>query len=119
MPNTCKKVGTNFKINIMKTQLFGIAAIVLAFAGSAFTSAKSADSNVKRINYFWYYHNPGTSTYTLLSSTPSSTPPSGTPSCPTVVTVPENCLKGFETDPGAANAATTTAQQNIPRQLTP
>jgi hypothetical protein len=100
----------------MKTQLFGIAAIVLAFAGSAFTSAKSAENNAKLTDYYWYYNNPVTHAYEAQGL--SSTPPGGI-SCPSVVSQPQNCLKGFTTDPGAANAATTTAQQNIPRQLVP
>jgi len=100
----------------MKTQLFGIAAIVLAFAASAFTSVKSAENNAKRTDYYWYYNNPATGVYDAKGL--SATPP-GSVSCPSVVTTPQNCLKGFITDPGAANAATTTAQQNIPRQLVP
>jgi hypothetical protein len=102
----------------MKTQLFGIAAIVLAFAGSAFTSAKSVENNAKRIDYYWYYNNPSTHAYELQSSTPTSTPPGGV-TCAPVVSTPQICLKGFTTDPGAANAATTTAQQTVQRQLIP
>ncbi|TCC98822.1 hypothetical protein [Pedobacter hiemivivus] len=102
----------------MKTQLFGIAAIVLAFAGSAFTSAKPAENNAKRVDpYYWYYNNPTTDTYELLSSTPSENPPGGV-SCPAVITLPENCLKGFFVDPGATNAATNPGDENIPRQIT-